>query len=306
MTLSTLSTALLWVNLTALAFIAVLFFCNYERHARNVRDPYSQTITVRLALVCFVSGIGYFIDFCCQLGHLDDTTSEIQEAIDDGISGALEGVVLLSFFTLVVLQAGGTDATVTRFAEAIYAGRDNAVAVAQATYNRYRRSLLAFAVLRPLFSVALALLSTEENPEKLIRVVLAIANVGLLVAAMVALVRTLVAVKETIPASFLATRKLIVVKLLLVLSTLQWTIYTYVDDDATEKSHLKVYWTVCLVEVLLLSIAYYAVSSPETFSEMATPTVRLFCLWDAMQHPIPVYKAFEPYHAMPTTPASVV
>ncbi|OQR92797.1 hypothetical protein ACHHYP_03199 [Achlya hypogyna] len=281
------TTTLLAIDIALLVVVVGIFVANRRRHKRTVEDAYSQTIAVRLALVCLATGVLFFINFVWLISS-DHMGSLVQETVSEFISGVLEGVVLMSFFTLMVVQVGGTKAAIAIFASRI-PDTEGATAIATTRYSRYRQVILVFALLRPILAVLLGLLSLTTSPTKYVRMVLAVVNVVLLAAALICVIRTLMALKTHIPDKFALKKKFIVIKLILMLATIQWTIYTYVDDYATEESHLKYYWSVSLAEVCMLSGLYYSVSSPATHTPMGTPPVGLWRLWDVTQHPVPEY-----------------
>ncbi|OQR92787.1 hypothetical protein ACHHYP_03198 [Achlya hypogyna] len=283
------SAMLLTVDLLLVLLTAAVFGLNLRRHGRNVRDAYSQAITVRLAFVCLVTNGVFFLNVFWQIAT-GKTGGKVQETLGEVVSGVVEGIVLNSFFALLVLQAGGTDRVVRVFAKET-PGRDNAAAVAAMRYKRYRLTIHVFAAVRPILAVLLQTLSTTASPAKYLHALLSVYNVVLLAAALFVVVRTLVALKAEIPPAFQATHKFVVIKLILLLATTQWTAYVFLDKEAEAPQHLKVYWSVCLVEALLLSVAFYAVSAPESFVASDSPRVHLWRLWDVVRDPIPEYKA---------------
>ncbi|EQC31315.1 hypothetical protein SDRG_10918 [Saprolegnia diclina VS20] len=287
---TTESSVLLGVNTTLLLLIGAVFGLNVARHRRQRHDAYSQTIMLRLALTFLITGGAYFLNFLWQIVYRSETLTEIQEAVGHFIAGLLEGIVLLSFFALLVVQVGGTTHAVRLFAQFASNGSDDAsstsLASAQRHYNVYRRILCLFVLARPCMAVALSLLHPESNPTKAIRTVIAVGNLLFLIAAVMSVVRTLRRLRVELPASFHAELKFIVVKTLLLLSVMQWTIYTYIDEDARTPSHLEVYWSACVLEVLLLSIAFYAVSAPASFAIADTPRAPWWRFWDVAENPI--------------------
>ncbi|KDO33355.1 hypothetical protein SPRG_02162 [Saprolegnia parasitica CBS 223.65] len=303
---TTESSVLLGVNTTLLLLIAAVFGLNVARHHRNLHDAYSQVIVLRLALSFFISGGAYFLNFLWQIIYRDETLTEIQEAIGHFISGLLEGLVLLSFFALLVVQVGGTSHAVRLFAQyASNGGNDAATSMASAQkhYSVYRRILCLFVLARPCMAVALSLLHSNSNPTKSIRTVIAVCNVLFLVAAVASVVRTMRRLRVEIPASFHGAVKFIIVKLLLLLSVLQWTVYTYIDDDARTPSHLEIYWTACMLEVLLLSTAFYVASAPASFTAADTPRVPFWRFWDVADNPIRGSKSVDRLPEMEFSPA---
>ncbi|OQR92780.1 hypothetical protein ACHHYP_03197 [Achlya hypogyna] len=299
MALSTQAAVLLGINAVLLLLIGTVFVANLRRHRLDVKDSYSQMITLRLAFVCVVSGIIYFLHFVCDIISETTTGSDVEMAVGEFLSSILEGIVLNSFFTLIVLQVGGSENVVRIFGQQT-PGHAHASALATAKYRRYRHTLFAFALAYPHLMVGTELLSHTKKPDKYFRLVLAVAGFALICAALISVLRTYLAIKKEIPDTFLAGKKFIVIKLLLLLSTTQYSIYSFADDNATEQSHLQIYWSVCLLEVLILSSAFYIVTAPATFAIIDSPNVNPWCLWDVAQEPIPQYKPLDASHLSTT------
>jgi len=312
-----LSKSYLVVDSCLLGLILCLVVAIIRGHMNHMINVRSQKIVIRFSLIFFIIGLLFYIKLLSL--DLNDGSAVLTyvEPIAEGINGFLEGVALISFFYLIVIQVGGTGSALQIFSR--YHGTCASVPTpciledsikysirmpsstqdvfeirraARTEYNQYRKHILQFVCLRPLFALAIGFVSNlmqstsiaSASYAKWVHLVLSTANVILTVRACTALVRAAVRLNSEIAPAFQLKSKLIIVKLLLLVSSFQWTIFCFVAPEWESK--LSLYWTICLGEIFLITNCFMWAYGPNRFLAMANDSSSVLQFWDVLAHPI--------------------
>ncbi|RHY85781.1 hypothetical protein DYB26_005070 [Aphanomyces astaci] len=275
------------------AALCILGMCGV-RHVRNpcMHMRPMQTLFVRL-------DVGFAIYTLLFYLRVIFAENQVFEPISQCLFSIVEGITIFSFFNMMLLLVGGTAAAVG------YMNQDDdesneswLVSPYKQTLDRFRRRLIAFLFVKPVLAAVdgWAVNRQTRNPltdaYRVVHSAIAIAMIVLTVLTFLGVLQTYKQLKAHISGSFKLTAKFVVVKGMLLLSTLQWSVANAVVRHWTPID-LYLYSTVCVGEALVLAVTYFFVFTaqepdvPHLDSDAAPFRLgSVAAIWDLFEYPV--------------------
>ncbi|RHY24561.1 hypothetical protein DYB32_008798 [Aphanomyces invadans] len=238
----------------------------------------------------------YVLLFYTRVIFIEDP---VFEPISQCLFSILEGVTIFTFFNMMLLLVGGTAAAVGHMKQNNDETNDNwLLSPCKITLDRFRSRIIVFVILKPTLAAVdgWAVNQQARNPltdsYRIVHSALAVVMVTLTVLTFLGVLRTYKELKAHISGSFKLTAKFLVVKGMLLLSTLQWSLANAIVRHWTT-SELYMYSTICVAESLLLAVVYFFVFTaqepdvPHLDSDAAPFRVAsAFAVWDLFEYPV--------------------
>ncbi|KAF0716058.1 Aste57867_3048 [Aphanomyces stellatus] len=269
---------------------------------RHVRNPLQhvrplQTLFLRLDVLFAVFAVLFYVRvFFAENPHAVEPLAQL-------VFPLLEGLVIFSFFNMMVLLVGGTAAAVARMDNTtddkhVQGGGSTITwtsSPSKKVLDRYRHRLILFIVFKPILGAVDGWVVNHEDSATWYHKVHSVIAIGLVILTcltFVGVLRTYLALKTHIPPSFHLTIKFLVIKAMLIVSTFQWAIANVILSSWST-SQLYIYGTVCMVEGVAISLGFYLTFTgheedvprlPATAAPFRVCSVA--AIWDLLAYPL--------------------